>query len=182
MCNPLRDALRRRLILLVCLVLMLSLVSNASAQLLVHYKLDETSGSIAVDTSGKGNDGTIEGTPSWVTGWLDGALEFDGSLSVTLPAENMGLRSDTGSVAFWMNMVEVTGGINTIWWGGDNSYRMLPGSQPVSKLTRVLPYAGQFWGEVESQDQDAHFNLCALLESLMVTFTKHNMTHSQNDR
>ncbi|MHC4174772.1 MAG: LamG-like jellyroll fold domain-containing protein, partial [Planctomycetota bacterium] len=33
----------------------------------------------------------------------------------------MGLRSDTGSVAFWMNMSEVVGGINTIWWGGDNT-------------------------------------------------------------
>ena len=121
MCNQLMDALRRKLILLACLVLILSLASNASAQLLVHYKLDETSGSIAVDTSGKGNDGTIEGTPSWTAGWLDGALQFDGSLFVTLPAENIGLRSDTGSVAFWMNMEELTGGINTIWWGGDNN-------------------------------------------------------------
>lgn len=113
--------MRKKFILLACLVLILSLAGNASAQLLVHYKLDEVSGSVAIDTSGKGNDGTIDGSPSWVAGWIDGALQFDGSLSVTLPAGNMGLRSDTGSVAFWMNMEEVTGGINTLWWGGDNN-------------------------------------------------------------
>ena len=33
----------------------------------------------------------------------------------------MGLRSDTGTVAFWVNMTEVAGGINTIFWGGDNT-------------------------------------------------------------
>ncbi len=106
----------KKLILLVCLVVMLGHAGNTSAQLLVRYKFDETSGAIATDTSGKGNDGTIDGTPVWI----DGALQFDGSLSVTLPASTMGLRSDTGSVTFWMNMAELTGGINTIWWGGDN--------------------------------------------------------------
>ena len=111
----------KRLTLLACLVLLSSLVGKTSAQLLVHYKLDETSGTVAADTSGKGNDGVIDGAPGWVAGWIDGALQFDGSLSVTLPADNMALRSDTGSVAFWMNMAELTGGINTIWWGGDNT-------------------------------------------------------------
>jgi len=111
----------KKLIYLTCLVLVLSVAGNASAQILVHYKLDETSGAVASDISGKGNDGTIDGDPNWVAGWMDGALQFDGSLSVTLPASTMGLRSDSGSVAFWMNMAELTGNINTIWWGGDNT-------------------------------------------------------------
>ncbi len=111
----------KKLIYLTCLVLVLGVAGNASAQILVHYKLDETSGAVASDISGKGNDGTIDGDPDWVAGWIDGALQFDGSLSVTLPASTMGLRSDTGSVAFWMNMAELTGNINTIWWGGDNT-------------------------------------------------------------
>ncbi len=111
----------KKLIYLTCLVLVLGVAGNASAQILVHYKLDETIEAIASDSSGKGNDGTIEGDPNWVAGWINGALQFDGSLSVTLPASRMGLRSDTGSVAFWMNMAELTGNINTIWWGGDNT-------------------------------------------------------------
>jgi hypothetical protein len=111
----------KKMIYLTCLVLLLSAAGEASAQILVHYKLDETSGTVASDSSGKGNDGIIEGDPNWVAGWIDGALQFDGSLTVILPASTMGLRSDTGSVAFWLNMTEVAGGINTIWWGGDNT-------------------------------------------------------------
>ncbi len=111
----------KKLIYLTCLVLVLSVAGNVSAQLLVHYKLDETSGTVASDSSGKGNDGIIDGDPNWVAGWMGGALEFNGDDSITLPASTMGLRSDTGSVAFWMNMSEVVGGINTIWWGGDNT-------------------------------------------------------------
>ena len=51
----------KKLIYLTCLVLVLSVAGNASAQILVHYKLDETSGAVASDISGKGNDGTIDG-------------------------------------------------------------------------------------------------------------------------
>ncbi|MHC4701127.1 MAG: LamG domain-containing protein, partial [Planctomycetota bacterium] len=111
----------KKLIPLACLVVILAVSGEVSAQLLAYYKLDETSGTAATDASGKGNDGTIDGAPNWVAGKSDGALEFDGSVSVTLPAASMGLRSDVGSVAFWMNMPELTGGINTIWWGGDNT-------------------------------------------------------------
>ena len=111
----------KRMICLTCLGLVLSVVSNTSAQLLVHYKLDETAGTVATDSSGKGNDGTLSGDPQWAAGWVDGALEFNGEDAITLPAERMGLRSDAGTVAFWMNMSEITGGINTIFWGGDNT-------------------------------------------------------------
>jgi hypothetical protein len=121
--------MHRRLCLLTCLVLLLSLAGNASAQLLARYQFDETSGTIAVDSSIKGNDGIIEkivaanagGDPNWVADGTNGCLGFDGNLDVSLPAENMGLRSDSGTVAFWMKMAEVAGGINTIWWGGDNT-------------------------------------------------------------
>ena len=119
----------RRLCLLLSLVIFFSIANNSSAQLLARYKFDETSGNIAVDSSIKGNDAAIEkinedndgGDPNWVPGWIDGSLGFDGNMDVNLPARNMGLRSDSGTVAFWMKMAAVTGGINTIWWAGDTS-------------------------------------------------------------
>jgi len=113
----------KKLFYLACLFVVLSLAGNATAQILVHYKLDETSGNIAVDSSGKGNDGVIGAEPNWVEGWIDGALNFseNDANNITLPADNMGLRSDTGTVAFWVNMDDVPGGINTIFWGGDNT-------------------------------------------------------------
>jgi len=113
----------KKLFCLACLFVVLSVAGNATAQILVHYKLDETSGNIAVDSSGKGNDGIIGAEPNWVEGWIDGALQFSAADAncITLPASTMGLRSDAGTVAFWVNMTEVAGGINTIWWGGDNT-------------------------------------------------------------
>ncbi|MBN1505324.1 MAG: LamG domain-containing protein [Sedimentisphaerales bacterium] len=115
---------------LICLVLLLTVAGSASAQLLVHYEFDETAGTIAVDSSGKGNDGVIAAVSAtattvdvnWVPeGWLDGALAFDGTFGITIPAETLGLRSDAGTVAFWMNQPSLAGAINTIWWGGDNT-------------------------------------------------------------
>jgi len=59
--------------------LVLSMASNASADLVVHWSLDEGSGTTAHDFSGNGNDGTLNGDPQWATGKAGGALEFDGT-------------------------------------------------------------------------------------------------------
>jgi len=42
------------------------------------WKLDEISGTVAADSSGHGNDGTVVGGAQWVAGYIDGALDFDG--------------------------------------------------------------------------------------------------------
>jgi hypothetical protein len=48
-------------------------------ELRVHYELDETSGTAASDSSGNGNDGTLEGSggPNWVPGTSGNGLSFD---------------------------------------------------------------------------------------------------------
>jgi hypothetical protein len=119
----------RKLVCLTCFVVVLSVAGSASAQLMAYYKLDETSGTTAFDSSGKGNDGIVGGDPNWVAGYLDGGLRFSpddttgpvDANGITIPADQMGMRSDTGSVAFWMNLANLGSGINTIWWGGDNN-------------------------------------------------------------
>jgi hypothetical protein len=42
------------------------------------WKFDETSGNIAYDSSGNGNDGNLTNGPSWTSGKIGGALSFDG--------------------------------------------------------------------------------------------------------
>ena len=54
---------------------------------IAHWKLDDGSGPVAVDSIG-GFDGTLAGDPTWGTGTIDGALDFDGT----------GDRIDVGSV------------------------------------------------------------------------------------
>jgi hypothetical protein len=69
----------KKLICLVSFVLVLSLTDNSSADLVVHWRFDEGSGTTAFDTSGNGRDGTFTGEPQWVSGHNSaGALHFDG--------------------------------------------------------------------------------------------------------
>ena len=112
----------KKLIYLTCLIVVMSASGNASAELVAHYKLDEIEGTIAADSSGNGYDGTLDGDAQWVAGLIDGALQFNGDDSVTLPGDTMGLTSDVGSVVFWFNYPAIpVVGIKTIWWGGDNT-------------------------------------------------------------
>jgi len=110
----------KRLICLTCFILVLGLATGASADLLVHYQLDETADTVATDASGNGFDGAVNGTADWVEGTVDGALEFWGTENITLPADVMGMTSMVGSVAFWMK-ADVPTSIYTIFWGGDNT-------------------------------------------------------------
>ncbi|MHC4533843.1 MAG: LamG domain-containing protein [Planctomycetota bacterium] len=65
---------------LICLfiLLVLSLAASTSADLIAHWQFDETSGSVAQDASGNGNNGTLKGDPQWVTGRIGGAIHLDG--------------------------------------------------------------------------------------------------------
>ena len=111
----------KKLLLLTCLVIVLSAISTTSAALVAYYKLDEVSGTVAVDSSGNGFDGIVSGDPTWVADQGRGALEFNSGDAVTLPADQMGMTSEEGSVAFWVKKSDDVVGINTIWWGGDNT-------------------------------------------------------------
>ena len=42
------------------------------------WKFDETSGTVAYDSSGNGNDGNLINGPTWTNGKIGGALSFDG--------------------------------------------------------------------------------------------------------
>ncbi len=58
----------------IALVSSLVLTSAARAKLVGWWRLDEGSGTTAVDSSGGGNDGTFSGSPQWTTGKVGGAL------------------------------------------------------------------------------------------------------------
>jgi len=67
-----------KLICLIVSILMLGLTGSVSADLVGHWMLDDGSGTTVSDSSGNGNDGTIEGDPTWITGVNGAALEFHG--------------------------------------------------------------------------------------------------------
>ncbi len=101
MCKQLRHTL--------LLVLLLGLLapSMAGAKIVGWWKLDDGAGATAADSSGNKYNGTIVGTPQWVTGQLGGALRLSGSGNYV----NCGVipiaTNGTGaiSVCFWVNRV-----------------------------------------------------------------------------
>jgi hypothetical protein len=82
--------------------------ATCDAGLVVHWALDESSGTAAADTSGTGNDGQFLGSPEPVwqpaSGIIGGALEFASSDDVTVRSQSV--PDVTGypyTIAGWVN-------------------------------------------------------------------------------
>lgn len=91
--------------------------------LIAHWKLDETSGTIAVDSEG-GHDGTLTNMDlpnDWVAGKLGGALDFDGSNDYLDIAYASSLSiTDEMSFTAWVNSSSAGSGYQTIVTSDDD--------------------------------------------------------------
>jgi hypothetical protein len=103
----------KKLFYLMLCVLFLGVTGSASADLIAHWPFDEGSGATLNDVVG-GNNGTLQGDPTWILGPSSGALEFDGNEDlVTIPnSPELQLRN-TGqyTVTVWVNVVNTSGGL-----------------------------------------------------------------------
>ena len=89
----------------VSFIVVLGLLSGASAELVGQWKLDDGAGTTALDATGNGNDGTLEDGPTVVDGQFVQALAFEGS-RVVIPASDS-LTADLFQGSFtltaWIN-------------------------------------------------------------------------------
>jgi len=89
-----------------------------------HWKLDETSGTTAADSSGNGHNGTLvnmDPATDWVTGQIGNALALDGTDDhVTLPIGSVIGSLTNCTIATWVNW---SGGSSwqRIWEFGSNT-------------------------------------------------------------
>lgn len=101
------------------LVLGLTLTNAANAQdpnLLGWWKLDESSGEIAYDSSGNFNDGVFVGAPQWASGYAGGAVWLDGVDDFIEVPHNDSLLPDTEvTVMCWINTPRLSGANNSNW-------------------------------------------------------------------
>jgi len=88
------------------LVLSVALTGMTKAELVGWWRFDEGSGTTAADSSGNGNDGTLNGDPQWVVGYFGGALEFDGSDDYIDCGNDPSLDLTTWTITFWLNLNE----------------------------------------------------------------------------
>jgi len=83
------------------LLLGLALTSAADAELVGWWKLDEGSGAAVADSSGYGNDGTLEGDAAWDAGNFGNAVLFEGPSWIELPPAAWDPIEKHVTVAFW---------------------------------------------------------------------------------
>jgi len=87
-------------IAVMCFACLFLLAGPASADLVLHWALDDGAGNVAADSSGNGRDGEVVGTPNWVVGQIKGALDLDGSSNYI--DYNEEIVSGTCSIALWL--------------------------------------------------------------------------------
>ena len=79
---------------------------SADPNLIGWWKLDETSGSMAQDSSGNAHDGALVGNPLWVAGKVDsGALRFDGIDDIMEVADHPSFDLTSAlTIAAWLKL------------------------------------------------------------------------------
>jgi len=104
---------------------------NSDPSLISWYRLDETSGTTAVDSSASGHDGTLNGGTEWVAGQLGGALQFNGSNTYVDcgPEAGSGV-TDAVTLTAWINCTSFAD------WRGI-----------ITKGQEAAPFAMQIWGD-----------------------------------
>jgi concanavalin A-like lectin/glucanase superfamily protein/PEP-CTERM motif-containing protein len=97
--------MEKKVFVAICLVLCLGLASSVSAGLVGQWGFDEGAGTLAFESGGSANTGTLLGTGTWVAGKVGGAYNFGGVDSALLNLGgamlNASLTTEEVSLAFW---------------------------------------------------------------------------------
>jgi hypothetical protein len=103
-----------------------SFTTTSPPNLVGWWKLDETSGTIAADSSSEGNHGTVFGNPQWITGQINGALALDGVDDyVDLPIGSVIASLSSCTITTWVNFSNTGGAWQRIWdFGSNETYNM----------------------------------------------------------
>ena len=96
--------MRKAPLLLVFMIALLAAPqAGAAVGLAGSWPLDEGSGTLAHDSSGHGNNGTISGATQWIPGFSGTALSFDGTTGRVLVPDNASLEPATQvTVTAWL--------------------------------------------------------------------------------
>jgi len=170
--------LRQSVLVMLCILVVgpaWSALAGLDPSLVAWWSFDEGAGTVAVDGSGNGNDGTIEGGPAWVQGMLGTALDFEGTNSY-VAAPHIPFDSRSFTQAMWINpqltnneevvFAQVqTNATNTslhyrIW--GDGRVRMGFYSNDLDTTAGTVEagnwYHVTFWYDFENQNRRIYIN------------------------
>ena len=92
--------------------LTVNVITSPDASRVLWLKLDETSGTVATDSSGSGNNGTATGALTWQPsgGQLRGAADFDGATSyINVPDSTMLDVTSAFTLTYWFKVNTING-------------------------------------------------------------------------
>lgn len=95
--------LRKVAVLLFVLCVLCAQSQGVPDGLVGYWSFDEGTGNMAFDGSGNGNDGVIEGNPTWVEGQLGTALDFEGTNSF-VAAPHIPINDQSFTIGMWVNL------------------------------------------------------------------------------
>jgi hypothetical protein len=149
---------------LCCMLLLLSVpakaqLEGANSGLVGWWKFDETSGSIAYDSSGKGHNGTLVNGPQRISGKLgSGALSFDGaSTYVRIPSSTDFDFNNEFTVSAWVYSTNSSPRVSAVGRAMNNLWHLwtleqinVPGRFDIEVVSREVygtpSYRGQGYG------------------------------------
>ena len=103
-------------ILAIGLFLIPSIGKADTEGLVLYLNFDDGTGDTARDLSGYGNDGVLQGSPTWTAGRFGGGLEFDGNNYVDIPyAESIDVGDGDFSVEIWFKYEEAAEAGSLVW-------------------------------------------------------------------
>src|SRR5207245_644419 len=89
--------------------------ADISSGLGLYYMFDEGAGSLATDSSGNGNTGSLLGGTTWTAGQLGQAVNFDGVSGNVTASPTTGLNlSATLTIAAWIKPSDVNAPYHTL--------------------------------------------------------------------
>src|SRR3989449_147519 len=89
--------------------------ADISSGLGLYYRFDEGAGSLANDSSGNGNTGSLLGGTTWTAGQLGQAVNFNGVSGNVTASTTTGLnQSTTLTIAAWINPSDVSATYRTL--------------------------------------------------------------------
>jgi hypothetical protein len=90
-----------------CILLLAVAGVGRAGSLVGYWSFDEGQGTIVHDLSGTGNDGTVNGSPQWIQGYLGGGLQLNGSTDYVDcgNAENLNITENI-TVSAWVKTVD----------------------------------------------------------------------------
>jgi hypothetical protein len=105
-----------------------------------HWKLDETSGMTAADSSGLGRNGLVVGTANWIPAAVDNGLELNGSTRMEVNSL-MGSPKNV-SLAAWARLTTAdSGGAEVVSLGDYLAIRL----NETASTSRAFFYNGSTW-------------------------------------